>query len=51
MGSPIYARDLKPEMLNDTFMGKGFEAKLKEAESKGVELIVGVYYKTAKVDD
>jgi len=50
MGSPIYARDLKSEMLTDSFMGKGFEEKLKEAERKGKELIVGEYYKEAQED-
>lgn len=50
MGAPIYARDLKPEMLTDIFMGAGFEAKLKEAEKKGKELVVGEYFKEAVIE-
>jgi len=41
----VYARDLKPEMLNDSFFGEGFEKLLKEADKKGIELIVGEYNK------
>jgi hypothetical protein len=47
---PIYARDLRPEILTDSFMGKGFESKLKFANEKNAELIVGYYLKTAKVE-
>jgi len=49
--SHVYARDLKPEVLNDTFMGKGFEKLLKEAEAKDVDLIVGEYYPNAVLED
>jgi len=45
--SQVYARDLKPECLTDAFMGAGFEEKLKQAEAKGVELVIGRYYKNA----
>lgn len=39
----IYARDLKPELLRDSFMGKGFEKLLQEYEDKGEDLVVGVF--------
>jgi hypothetical protein len=39
----IYASDLAPEKRNDAFMGKGFEAKMKEAEQKGMELVIGEF--------
>ena len=41
----VYARDLKPDLLNDEFMGEGFEKLLKEADKKDIELIVGEYNK------
>ena len=50
-GSDIFARDLAPEQRTDTFMGKGFEDKLAEAERKDVELIVGRFYPRAYLDE
>ena len=47
----VYARDLKSELLNDVFMGKGFEKKLKEADEKSVELIVGKYNRIAELEE
>jgi hypothetical protein len=39
----IYARDLKPELLNDEFMGKGFEKLLETYDNRGDDLIIGVF--------
>lgn len=39
----MYASDLDPSKRNDAFMGEGFEAKLKEAEEKECELIIGEF--------
>lgn len=40
--TPIYARDLNPDILNDDFFGKGFETLLEKEESlMGAEIIVG----------
>jgi len=43
--SDVYARDIAEEKLNDAFFGKGFEKLLKEAEEKGVDVVVGKFYK------
>jgi len=37
----IYARDIKKELLTDSFFGKGFEKLLKEAEEQDKEVVVG----------
>jgi len=47
----IYAGDLKPSLLNDGFMGEGFEKMLKDAEEKNVEVIVGEFYKEPKLEE
>jgi len=49
--SYVYARDLKDECKTDEWMGKGFEAKLREAERRGVELLVGKFFDTPIFDD
>jgi len=41
--TPIYARDLKDSIKNDTFMGEGFEAAYKKAEETGDDLVVGYF--------
>lgn len=41
----IYARDLRPEILTDGYLGRGFEKLLKEAEEQECELIVGTWCK------
>lgn len=43
METPIYARDMKKEILTDIFMGKGFEKLLEQAEIEDKELIVGYF--------
>jgi len=49
--SYVYARDLKDELKTDEWMGKGFEAKLREAERRGVELLVGKFFDTPIFDE
>lgn len=46
--TPIYARDLRAEILNDQFMGKGFEKALAIANAKGDDLCVGYWTKKWK---
>ena len=46
--TPIYARDLRPEILNDTFMGKGFEKALMIANKREEDLVVGYWTKKWK---
>ena len=50
MKPPIYARDLKPSIANDTFMGKGFEKLVRKAEKMGEEVEVGVFFDKAFID-
>jgi len=47
----IYASDLKPNLLKDSFMGEGFEKLLEEAREKDIEVIVGEYYKKPKLEE
>jgi len=49
--SPIYARDLNADVLNDAFMGAGFEEMLKKANAEGKEVVVGHYLKRARVEE
>jgi hypothetical protein len=39
----IYASDLREDLQNDSFMGKGFEDALKKAQDKGDDLVVGEF--------
>jgi len=47
----VYAKDLKPDLLNDVFMGEGFEEMLKEADEKNVEVIVGEFYSESTLEE
>jgi len=50
MNTPIYARDLKKENQKDSFMGKGFEKALKDAEEKEEDLVVGYFVDSWKTE-
>jgi hypothetical protein len=39
----IYARDLRPELLKDSFMGKGFEKLLQKYADADDDLVVGEF--------
>ena len=49
--TPIYASDLKASMLQDTWLGKGFEKMLDEADIKGVEVIVGYFLTNFEIEE
>ena len=40
---PIYARDLKASMQQDTWLGKGFEALLEKAKEQDKDVLVGYF--------
>jgi len=39
----IYARDLHSDLKTDSFMGKGFEKALAEAEANDEDLVIGTF--------
>ena len=43
--TPVYARDLSPNVVNDAFFGKGFEDFVRYAEKLDKEIIVGHFVK------
>lgn len=47
----VYARDLNKSILTDGFFGKGFEDMLKEAEEKGLDVIVGTFDSKPKIEE
>ena len=47
----VYLSDLAEDKQTDAFLGKGTEALKKEAEEKGVEVVVGEFYSKPKLDE
>ena len=48
--SYVYASDLSKDKQSDEFLGKGFEELAKKAEEKGEEVVVGEFFKQAKLE-
>lgn len=51
MATPIYMRDIKPELRNDGHFGKGTEQIMKEAENQGTEVVIGYYLDKPKIQE
>jgi len=47
----VLARDLAKDKQTDSFMGKGFEKLLKQAEEKNCDVIVGQYFGIPYLDE
>jgi hypothetical protein len=47
----VYLSDLAEDKQTDSFLGKGTEALKKEAEEKGIEVVVGEYFDKLELEE
>jgi len=49
--SPIYMSDMKSDLKNHAFFGKGTEELMKKAREENKEVIVGRFFDTPYIDE